>query len=92
MEEKKNANTHSISWKDRKQGSVTGVTDVHSFDESCVVLETEQGILTIKGRQLHIGKLVLEQGVVELDGLVESLVYSGSRPDRKGSLLGRLFR
>ena len=48
MEEKKNSRPHSISWKSRMQGSVTGVTDVLSFDENAVILETEQGMLTIK--------------------------------------------
>lgn len=92
MEEKKNVRPHSISWRDRKQGSVTGVTDVLSFDESCIVLETEQGMLTIKGRELHIGKLMLDQGEVEMEGMVESMVYSGSNPARKGSLVKRMFR
>lgn len=92
MEEKKSVKPHSISWRNRKQGSVTGVTDVLSFDESCVVLETEQGLLTIKGKELHIGKLTLEQGEVEMEGCVESMVYSGSNPARKGSLIKRMFR
>jgi sporulation protein YabP len=90
--EEKNTKLHSISLRDRKQGSVTGVTDVHSFDENCIILETGQGLLTIKGRQLHIGRLTLEQGEVELEGLVESMVYSGSAPAAKGSLIKRLLR
>lgn len=92
MEEKKNVKPHSISWRDRKQGSITGVTDVFSFDESCVVLETEQGLLTIKGKNLHIGKLMLDQGEVEMEGNVDSMVYSGSNPAKKGSLMKRMFR
>ncbi len=92
MEEKKSVKPHSISWKDRQQGSVTGVTDVRSFDESCVVLETEQGVLTIKGKGLHIGKLTLDQGEAELKGCVESIAYSGGNPAGKGSLVKRLFR
>lgn len=92
MEEKKNIKPHSISWKNRMQGSITGVTDVLSFDENAVILETEQGMLTIKGKELHIGKLMLDAGEVELDGNVDSIVYSGSSPARKGSLMKRMFR
>ena len=92
MEEKKNIKPHSISWKDRTQGSVTGVTDVLSFDENCVVLETEQGLLTVKGKNLHIGRLMLDQGEVEMEGTVDSMVYSGSSPARKGNLVKRMFR
>lgn len=91
MEEQK-ALQHRIEWTDRKRGSITGVTDVSSFDESTVILETEQGILTLKGKNLHIGKLSLDQGEVELDGNIESMIYTGSRPARKGTLLRRMFR
>lgn len=93
MEEKRNVvKPHSVMWRDRKQGSVTGVTDVLSFDESCVVLETELGTLTIKGKNMHVGRLTLEQGEVEMDGEIDSIVYSGHSPARKGSLIKRMFR
>ena len=70
MEERKEALQHRIVWTDRKRGNITGVTDVGSFDETTVILETDQGILTLKGKGLHIGKLSLEQGEVELDGVI----------------------
>ncbi len=92
MEEKKSVKPHSIAWRDRKAGSVTGVRDVLSFDENSIVLETEQGMLTVKGRNLHIGKLMLDQGEVEMEGNVDSLVYSGSNPAKRGSLMKRMFR
>ena len=92
MEERKEALQHRIVWTDRKRGNITGVTDVGSFDETTVILETDQGILTLKGKGLHIGKLSLEQGEVELDGVIESMVYTGSRPAKKGSVLKRLIR
>lgn len=92
MEEKKTIKQHSIMWKDRKQGSVTGVTDVVSFDDGCVILETEQGVLTLKGKGMHVGRLSLDQGEVELEGELDSAVYSGHSPAKKGSMLKRMFR
>ncbi len=92
MEEKKSRKPHSVMWKDRAQGTVTGVTDVYSFDEHSIILETEQGTMTIKGKNLHIGRLMLEQGEVEMDGTIDSVVYSGSNPAKKGSLVKRMFR
>lgn len=92
MEEKKTVKSHAISWRDRMTGSVTGVKDVISFDEHCVVLETEQGMLTIKGRELHVGRLTLDQGEVEIGGIPDSMVYSGSIPANKGKLLRRMFQ
>ena len=49
MEERKEALQHRIVWTDRKRGNITGVTDVGSFDETTVILETDQGILTLQG-------------------------------------------
>lgn len=92
MEEKKNIKPHSFVFRDRKKGSVTGVRDVISFDENLVVLETEQGMMTVKGKNIHIGRLTLDQGEVEMEGNVDSIVYSGSNPAKKGSLAKRLFR
>lgn len=92
MEEKKIRKPHSVQWIDRAKGSVTGVTDVISFDEHSVILETEQGMMTIKGKDLHIGRLMLDQGEAELEGTIDSVVYSGSNPAKKGSLVKRMFR
>lgn len=82
---------HCISWSDRQKGSVTGVKDVCSFDEDTVILETEQGKMIIKGKHLHIDRLFLEQGEVDLEGHVDSIVYSGSGAE-KNSVVRRLFR
>lgn len=92
MEERNSIKPHGIIWKDRKNGSVSGVKDVISFDESCVILETEQGRLVLKGKDLHVGKLTLERGEVELEGRIDSMVYSGSSPAKKGSMMKRLFQ
>ena len=94
MEEKKSVRPHSIVWSDRKAGSITGVTDVLSFDEDSVVLRTEQGMLTVKGKDLHIGRLTLEKGEVDMEGTVDSLAYSAGDAYRRSaeSLFARLFR
>lgn len=92
MEETRIKRPHQILWKDRKQGSITGVVDVVSFDESVILLETELGMLTLKGKELHISRLSLEVGEVELDGMIDSMVYSGSSPAKRGSMLKRMFQ
>ena len=65
-----------------------------SFDVGEIVLETELGLLTIKGQELHVSRLTLEQGEVDIDGKIDSMVYSGNAGSKgKGeSLLGRLFK
>ena len=80
MEEKQTAValTHRIAVTGRHTGTITGVSDVLSFDEGEIILETELGTLTIKGQELHINRLTLEQGEADIDGKIDSLVYSGS--------------
>ena len=96
MEEKQTAValTHRIAVTGRHTVTITGVSDVLSFDEGEIILETELGTLTIKGQELHINRLTLEQGEADIDGKIDSLVYSGSAGKKgKGeSFLGRLFR
>ena len=73
---------------------ISGVKDVLSFDVHEVLLETEQGMLTMKGDDLHVSRLSLDQGEVDVDGRIDSLVYSEvSGLSGKGeSLFAKLFR
>lgn len=85
---------HKISMMNRRTGSITGVSDVISFDISEVLLETELGMLQIKGADLHVNRLSLEKGEIDLEGRIDSLQYSEISDFKKGgeSLLNRLFR
>ena len=94
MEERQEM-THRINLQERKAGTLTGVTDVMSFDAEQILLETRKGMLTIKGKELHVSRLHLEQGEVDVEGVVDSLIYTenGSYAKKqKGSLLKRLFQ
>ena len=94
MEEKAGAKSHRIVFNARKNGTITGVVDVLSFDLSEILLETEQGMLMIKGSDLHVNRLTLEKGEVHIDGHVDSLIYSSGQKSQKNSEkgLGRFFR
>ena len=78
----------------RRTGTITGVCDVISFDISEVLLETEQGMLTIKGADLHVNRLTLEKGEVDIEGRIDFLTYSDVTSFQKQgeSLIGRLFK
>ena len=58
-----------------------------------IILDTEQGMLMIQGEELHVTKLTVEKGEVEIEGLVYSMVYSdeGGMTVEKRGLLRRLF-
>ncbi len=88
------AKGHKLVVTGRKTGMITGVTNVISFDLKEILLETEQGTLTIEGDNLHISRLTLEKGEVDVEGQMDSFVYSDAKKHGAGgeSLLARLFR
>lgn len=85
---------HKISLTDRGMCNISGVCDVLSFDVAEVLLETEQGMLMIKGTDLHVSRLMLDKGEVDVDGRIDSLTYSENTGyGGKGeSLFARLFK
>lgn len=94
MEEKQYAKAHKLILSNRRTGTVTGVSDVISFDISEILLETEQGMLMIKGADLHVNRLTLEKGEIDIEGRIDSLAYSDVNSYQKQgeSLIGRLFK
>ncbi len=94
MEEVRNVKGHKITLNNRGAGVITGVNAVVSFDLNEILLETEQGVLLIKGTDLNVTRLTLEKGEVEIDGRVDSLTYSELNSGFKGEngLFNRLFK
>lgn len=76
MEENKLTKAHKITLCNRKSGNFTGVLDVISFDIAEILLETEQGMLNVKGKDLHVNRLNLEKGEVDIEGIIDVLSYS----------------
>ena len=82
---------HSIMLDDREHMTVTGVTEVLSFDEQLVILETCNEQLTVQGSDMHIEKLNLDNGELSLSGTVTALEYTDGLSARKAGLWSRLF-
>ena len=93
MVEKSGIRAHACRLENRSAASLTGVREVVSFDENQVVVDTDIGLLTIKGKELHVSRLTVEKGELEVDGQVDSLAYSSNEAYRKAgqSILTRLF-
>ena len=83
------AKLHSLQLAGRKKLTLSGVEDVTGFDENLIVLTTVQGELSIRGQELHIERIDLESGALEVRGLVQELSYE--EPSRTGGLWSRLF-
>ena len=80
---------HRLTLSDRKALTMTGVTEVVSFDDTVVVLRTGLGTLVVQGQQLQLKQLTLDGGNVAVDGHISNLTYEETRAS--GSWLGRLF-
>ncbi|MCD8187931.1 MAG: sporulation protein YabP [Ruminococcus sp.] len=92
MQEKAVKPNHNLILENRKSLSISGITDVDSFDEKAICLYTQLGELTIQGKNLHIDAMSVETGDMTVTGDILAIVYGDK--DRRGPLsaLGKLFR
>ena len=82
---------HNVIMEDRHTLTVSGISDVDSFDEQTVIVFTDMGELTVKGEGLHINRLSLEVGEIMIEGNISSLSYSDSKPTQEGGFWSRDF-
>lgn len=95
MEERaQQGRAHKLVITNRVSGNIMGVTDVVSFDLNEILLETTQGMLSIKGKELHVSRLTLDKGEVDIDGKIESFTYSeaSDRGTQGESFFSRMFK
>ncbi|WCK54637.1 sporulation protein YabP [Aneurinibacillus sp. Ricciae_BoGa-3] len=85
---------HDVVMINRKKLDITGVLKVESFDHEEFLLQTEGGFLTIKGKNLHMKNLSLEDGQVSIEGMVFGMEYidESYQGERAKGLFGRIFR
>lgn len=84
---------HKLTMNNRNKVELTGVTEVVSFDNQLIELETVEGAVRFTGNDLHVKRLTLERGEVELEGRVREIIYHESRKEKTaGGVLSRLFR
>lgn len=97
FEERKGNNSmnviQNLVLENREKLSVSGVLDVLSFDDQVVILETELGLLTVKGENLRINKLSIDTSEVIVEGEIYNLAYSENDFDKKaGSIFNKIFK
>lgn len=98
IDERKNITTSSgviqnLILENRGKLSISGVNDVLSFDDQVVILETELGLLTVKGENLRINKLSIDTLEVIIEGNISCLAYSESNSNKSsGGFFGKIFK
>lgn len=92
-EEKKPVSVpHNLILEDRRLLTVSGVSDVDSFDDSTVIIFTELGELTVTGERLHINRLSIETGELLMEGKISGLSYSENQQRSSGGFFSKVFR
>ena len=97
IEERKSTNLgiiQNLVLENREKLSVSGVVDVLSFDDQVVMIETELGLLTVKGEELRINKLSIDTSEVIVEGNISHLSYSDSENTntKNGGLISKIFK
>ncbi len=84
----------NIILENRERLTVSGVIDVESFNDESVIVDTELGILVVRGEDLHINKLNLDNSELIIEGDIDSCEYNereGSKSKGMG-FLGKMFK
>lgn len=94
MEEKKinKITNQNLILENREKLSVTGVVDIHSFDDELVLAQTDLGIITIKGDDLKMNKLNLENNELIVEGQISAIAYSDVVSGKKSGFMNKLFK
>ena len=96
IEERKSTNTgviQNIILENRGKLTISGVLDVLSFDDQVVILETELGLLNVKGENLRINKLSIDTSEVKVEGEISSLNYNDKENNKtSGGLISKIFK
>lgn len=90
-EKRVSAMPHNLVLEDRRLLTVSGVSDVDSFDEETVVVFTDLGELTVRGSNLHINRLSVDVGELTVEGNIAALIYSDEAP-KSGGFFSKVFR
>ncbi|MBR6102018.1 MAG: sporulation protein YabP [Ruminococcus sp.] len=83
---------HGIILENRARLELTGITDVDRFNEEEILLFTQLGELTIRGRSLHINEMSVGSGELSVEGDITALIYGDKDRKKKLSLFGRLLK
>ncbi len=92
MSDERRGVKHQIIIERREKCFITGVNDVVSFDEEAIVADTDMGVMVIRGQNLHVNKLNLEEGELCVDGEIYNVSYEDEGYGKGKSFLNKIFK
>lgn len=83
----------NLTLENRKKLVLSGVVEVISFDDRSIILDTTLGTLTVRGQDLKMNKLDVQNGDIIILGQVNSCIYTTTESKKdKENIIARLFR
>lgn len=83
----------SLMLESRKKLTINGVIEVINFNESQILLNTDVGTMMIRGQELKMNKLDVQNGDVVIAGKLDSFIYTNDKSKvKKDTIMSRLFR
>ena len=80
---------HTLNLTDREKLTLTGITEVITFDDTTVIMHTTLGRVTVLGSRLQLKSLTPDGGNVTVHGQIDAISYEEPRADR--GWLSRFF-
>lgn len=83
-----------LSLENRKKMNLDGVTEIVSFNDEQILLKTVLGNMDIRGEELKMNKLDVQNGDVVISGNIAYIVYTSEEKKQKkqNGIIARLFR
>lgn len=82
----------NILVENRSKVTITGVEQVESFNDNTIILTTVKGGIVIKGENLNVGKLNIDNGNINIEGNINGINYSDKSLGQKGNIIGKIFK
>lgn len=82
---------HNINLIERKSLTISGVEHIYSFNDKKVEVKTSVGQMIIEGENLDMGKLSIDDNIIDIKGIINSISYSKERKSKE-SIVKRIFK
>ena len=82
----------NIFIEDRNKVTITGVEQVDSFNDNTIILRTVKGGMTIRGEGLNVGKLNLDNGNININGIINGIIYNNKDSSQRKNIIGKIFK
>lgn len=84
---------HRVTVHNRKEIEINGIKEVDSFDHEEFLLQTNMGYLVVRGKQLQLKNLHVEEGIIQIEGTMTEMLYVDEQtPERAKGLFSKLFK